>query len=210
LVPDGSLPRSLGSAGGSLAVPASSASPQWGPQMWAIIDKEMTLKDCMIFSYQPVEDPFYEEEGTIWSLHYFFVNLTLKRVAYLYVRAIPVMSHSPRLHPYHGTMKRSSFSGDGGPNKRAKYWLGDDYAECISAPYEDMDDGLIWDRDEDGNFTKFCEHEDDDYDCYDEESEEDDGDAEGEEEDEDGDEDGAEKSPIRGVSEDIAARMDVE
>ena len=61
-------------------------APAWGPQMWSMVDKEMTLKDCTIFSYQPADDPFDEEEGAIWALHYFFFNKTLKRVCYLYVR----------------------------------------------------------------------------------------------------------------------------
>ncbi|KAL1865653.1 hypothetical protein VTK73DRAFT_5099 [Phialemonium thermophilum] len=75
-----------------------STAPVWGPQMWALIDKEMSLMDCTVFSYQPADDPFEEDQSAIWSLHYFFFNKARKRVCYLYVRAVPVVSHSsPRL-----------------------------------------------------------------------------------------------------------------
>ncbi len=96
---------------------AASASPVWGPQMWTLVDNEMQLKECTVFSYQPADDPFDEEDCAIWSFHYFFFNKARKRVAYLYVRGVPVMSHSPRLRP-HGhsasATKRRGLSVDAG------------------------------------------------------------------------------------------------
>ncbi|KAL8305479.1 hypothetical protein RB597_003720 [Gaeumannomyces tritici] len=87
--PDFSLSRSCSSDNGA-------ADPVWGPQTWALINKQMMLEDCTVFSYQPAENPFDEEEGAIWTLHYFFFNKALKRVAYLHARGVPVTSHSRR------------------------------------------------------------------------------------------------------------------
>ncbi|KAK3327288.1 Maf1 regulator-domain-containing protein [Cercophora scortea] len=188
-----------------------SASPLWGPQMWSMIDKEMTLKDCTVFSYKPADDPFDEEEGSIWALHYFFFNKTLKRVCYIYVRGVPVMSHSPRLRP-HSVMSRnvnlfkSASLGldDSGANKRARYWLGDRFADRVIAnDDDDADDGLVWNRDADGDLNW---QYDDDY----EESFEEEDDEMIEPDTEEDDEGQRHKSPVRGVSEDIASRMEID
>lgn len=192
-----------------------SAAPAWGPQMWAMIDKEMTLKDCTIFSYRPTDDPFDEEEGAIWALHYFFFNKAQKRVCYLYVRGVPVMSHSPRLTGRSLLLSRmASRSGrsaleeeddDSGASKRARYWLGDRFAARVTNSDDEMgaDDGLIWNRDADGDIN--CQYDDDDESFEEEEpldecSEESDAD----------DSRQREKSPIRGVSEDVAMRMEID
>ncbi|KAK4151414.1 Maf1 regulator-domain-containing protein [Chaetomidium leptoderma] len=196
-----------------------STAPAWGPQMWAMVDKEMMLKDCTVFTYQPADDPFDEEEGAIWALHYFFFNKALKRVCYLYVRGVPVMSHSPRM-PAHAALSRrarASLSGlgdedmddndddddDVGANKRALFWLGDKFAERITASDDDLDDGLVWNRDADGDVN--CQYDED----YDDE------DFEGQaamDTDEDLDDRTRRKSrsPVRDVSEDIAARMELD
>ncbi|KAK4122458.1 repressor of RNA polymerase III transcription MAF1 [Parathielavia appendiculata] len=189
-----------------------STAPAWGPQMWSMIDKEMMLKDCSIFSYQPADDPFDEEEGAIWALHYFFFNKALKRVCYLYVRGVPVMSHSPRVRAHSALSRktRASLTGLGeedtddlGANKRARYWLGDKFAERITASDDDMDDGLVWNRDADGDVN--CQYDDDDYDEEDEFEEEEDGPGAM-----DTDEAEDDKRRVRGVSEDIAARMEID
>ncbi|KAL2175839.1 Maf1 regulator-domain-containing protein [Thermothelomyces heterothallicus CBS 202.75] len=193
-----------------------STAPPWGPQMWAMIDKEMSLKDCTVFSYQPADDPFDEEEGAIWALHYFFFNKALKRVCYLYVRGVPVMSHSPRVtgHSAMARRTRRSLAGladddmdDLGANKRARYWLGDKFAERITASDDDMDDGLVWNRDADGDVN--CQYDDDDDEEDDEEGEDFAMDV-SEEEEEDDTQRRRSGSSIRGVSEDIAARMEIE
>ena len=204
-------------AGGSTFSTSISASPAWGPQMWAIIDKEMTLKDCTIFSYQPQDDPFDEDEGAIWALHYFFFSKALKRVCYLYVRGVPVMSHSPRAGPRSLLSRTTMRAGrrstldlddddDVGASKRADYWLGDRFADRITTSDDDMeaDDGLIWNRDADGDLNN-GQYDDDDEDGF----EDDDNFAEpGSEEGDDGYQ--RCKSPVRGVSEDVAARMDID
>jgi hypothetical protein len=67
------------------------------PRMWDIIDSEMDLTHCNIYSYSPDDvscDP-YGEEGLIWSSIYFFFNKHKKRVCYLYLRGISALSHSP-------------------------------------------------------------------------------------------------------------------
>jgi hypothetical protein len=159
--------------------------------MWTLIDKEMTLKECSIFCFDPVEID-EEEDQAIWSLNYFFFNKARKRVAYIYVKGIAVMSHSPRT----GLAKRSAsgLSKDTGANKRARYWLGD-RADAVTnlrdADEEDSDyDGLDGDRLDLSYSANFCDEYDDEAD--------------------DELDDQYYKSPVRGVSEDIAARMEID
>ncbi|CAI4215122.1 unnamed protein product [Parascedosporium putredinis] len=72
----------------------------WSQHCWSLLDNEMRLDECTIFNYEPDIDPFEEDESAIWSVHYFFFNRTLKRVAYLYLRVVPVISsQSPMLTP---------------------------------------------------------------------------------------------------------------
>ncbi|KAK4230257.1 Maf1 regulator-domain-containing protein [Podospora fimiseda] len=186
-----------------------SASPPWGPQMWTLIDKEMKLKDCVVFSYEPENGPFDEEEGAIWALHYFFFNKALKRVCYLYVRGVPVMSHSPSMIRRGPLRMGSSVSTTGfdvddsmGANKRARYWLGDSLAERVRMEggvddEELYDDGLVWNRDADGDVVQWDDG-DDDYDDYEEEEEEE------YEEEHDFD------RGRRDMSEDMASRMEID
>ncbi|POR32675.1 Repressor of RNA polymerase III transcription MAF1 [Tolypocladium paradoxum] len=184
----------------------SDLSSVWGAQYWALIDKEMRLNECTIFSYQPDSDPFEEDESAIWAVHYFFFNRALKRVAYLYVRVVPVISsNSPTLRPTKvGQQKRHTGFNSDGATKRAKYWLGDRDAELIP-PFEDdegqQDDGLFWNRGEDGDLVPFS---DDDYvEELDEEDEELDDD------DDDDDSHMLDHGHDRLMSEDIAGRMEI-
>ncbi|KAI8629893.1 Maf1 regulator-domain-containing protein [Xylariaceae sp. FL1651] len=200
----GSSPSAAAAAG---AFPVN--SPAWSPHMWNMIDKEMTLKDCTVFSYQPPDDPFDGDEAAIWRLHYFFFNKKMRRVAYLYVRGLPVVMNSPALAPHrrgsncstkrHATPLMSSF----GANKRAKFWLGDHLAGRIIADEEEFDDeddepDLIWNPDDDVDLDPLNDPstEEDESDQYEESENESEG------------EDAAVHS-VRGVSEDIAARMEM-
>lgn len=152
----------------------------------------MTLKECSIFCFDPVEID-EEEDQAIWSLNYFFFNKARKRVAYIYVKGIAVMSHSPRT----GLAKRSAsgLSRDMGANKRARYWLGD-RADAVTngrdADEEDSDfnDGLDGDELDISYGNDFCDEYDDEAD--------------------DELDDQNYKGQVRGVSEDIAARMEIE
>jgi hypothetical protein len=117
--------------------------------MWTLIDKEMSLKNCEKYSYAPDDDPFEGEEGSLWSMHYFFFNKDRKRVCYLYLRAFSVISHSPvhaPLNPLRPKLpkqrKASSISAGEGASKRASYWLGD--RDGVSTEYgNDDDDEMI-------------------------------------------------------------------
>ncbi|KAI1764192.1 Maf1 regulator-domain-containing protein [Hypoxylon sp. FL1150] len=186
------------------------SSPAWGPQMWTMIDKEMTLTDCSVFSYQPVEDPFDGDESAIWRMHYFFFNKDKKRVAYLYIRGLPIVVNSPALAPHrrgsNGLPKRYAppLPGSLGANKRAKFWLGDQLANRIvdddDEDYEDYDDedAIMYNPDDDVeidplNDPSTEEELSDDY----------------EESEESEDEVDHVAYSIRGVSEDIAARMEM-
>ncbi len=121
--------------------------------MWRLIDDEMNLKECSIYCYAPEEDPYDGEEGAIWSLKYFFFNKERKRVCYIYLRGLSILSHSP----VQSTLKKSKRSANGewsrsesqGAKKRADYWLGD-RAEDIAGEWgEDEEDEVLgWDDDE--------------------------------------------------------------
>ncbi|KAI0206784.1 repressor of RNA polymerase III transcription MAF1 [Astrocystis sublimbata] len=195
------------SAGPGDAFPVN--SPAWGPQMWNMLDKEMTIKDCTVFSYQPPDDPFDGDEAAIWRLHYFFFNKRMRRVAYLYVRGLPVVMNSPALAPHRrgssasGKRHAAPLASSLGVNKRARFWLPDHLADRIIADdeeYEDEDDepSLVWNPDDDVEIDPLRDLSSDD-----EESDEDEY-----SENEEVDEDMATRS-VRGVSEDIAARMEM-
>ncbi|KAL9599595.1 MAG: hypothetical protein Q9219_003751 [cf. Caloplaca sp. 3 TL-2023] len=119
----------------------SASGDCWNPRKWRMIDKEMNLKDCSIYAYVPEEDPYDGDEGAIWSFNYFFFNRVKKRVCYLYLKSLSIISHSPALKiPI--KMKRSADIGwpgsEPGSSKRARYWLGDQ--DDVSSTWHDEDD----------------------------------------------------------------------
>ena len=174
-----------------------------------------------MFSYQPADDPFEEDEGAIWSLHYFFFSKALKRVCYIYLRGIPVISHRrPTLRiasssqraataDLSASAKRRALGLEGlGANKRAKFWLGDRTGERITASDDEADDEVEpdWSFGSDGGFRPIYDGDDDDIDFDLDEFD----DYDDDDDDESLSEHGRGKSPIRGVSEDIASRMEIE
>ncbi|KAF3760514.1 hypothetical protein M406DRAFT_358213 [Cryphonectria parasitica EP155] len=220
--------------GSSPPAVSGTESPPWGPHMWALLDKEMALKDCSVFSYQPAMNPFDEEAAAIWSMHYFFFNKLRKRVAYLYVRGVPVVSHSsppqflrPSARARSGAMSLTPTSSSGdlrkrrlmeeaGANKRARFWLGDRAERVTASDEEDdyADDGLTWNRDRDGvlELDEFAGSYDD-YDNFpDEDFDDDDDDLFSEEDDAEDADDEARTShePVRSESEDFAGTMEIE
>ncbi|KAJ9665306.1 RNA polymerase III-inhibiting protein maf1 [Coniosporium apollinis] len=141
-------------SGALLAAPQTPAGAQtpggthiWGPRMWRLIDNEMNLRECAAYCYSPEEDPFDGEENAIWSLHYFLFNKERKRVCYIYLRGLSVISHSPvraasawsQKHQSHSKRKstRNSLRISEGATKRARYWLGDDAEVEDAADDED-------------------------------------------------------------------------
>lgn len=189
-------------------------TPTWGPHMWAKIDKEMELSNCQIYSYQPAEDPFEEDEPAVWSFNYFFFNKALKRVVYLYSRAVPVLSHSPNLRPrirrgssslagpstfgFHRS-EADDYHGSFGSAKRARFWLGDRVTASEITEDDDDSDGLVWNRDKDGEVENPNEYPSDDYEYQDS----DDGDTISNEDDD-------QQMRDRGYSEDIAGKMELD
>ncbi len=127
--------------------PSAGSSQGWGPRMWRMIDKEMTLRECGIYCYSPEEDPYDGEDGAIWSLNYFFFNKAKKRVCYIYLRGLSILSHSP----VQRTPIKSKGSGNGewsrsegqGASKRATYWLGDRAEDVTREWDEDEEDEVI-------------------------------------------------------------------
>lgn len=112
--------------------PGAASVPTWGPRQWRLLDEQMSLKDCVVYSYAPEEDPSDADDGAIWSLHYFFFNRLRKRVCYIYLRAIPILSHTPTEGIGTTPRGKRTFDEDDGyltpdlsSSKRARYWLGD-------------------------------------------------------------------------------------
>lgn len=171
------------------------ASQSWGPRMWTLIDKEMSLKECSVYCWSPEDSEWDGEEGAIWSLNYFFFNKTRKRVAYFYIRGIPVMTHSPRL----GFAKRSAsgMTGEATASKRARYWLGDKADSATGMPDEDDNIPSNWMLNEEFDLNDGSDYiSDPDLDEYDDE-------ADDEYDDQDL------KAPVRGVSEEVAEDMEI-
>lgn len=125
--------------------------------MWTLIDKEMGLRQCEKYSYVPDDDPFDGEDGggSVWSMHYFFFNKERKRVCYLHLRGLSVISHSPVHAPTYlatgrGRCVGASGMGTGrgvsvgeGAGKRASYWFSGDRVlggDVESAGYGEDDD----------------------------------------------------------------------
>jgi hypothetical protein len=119
--------------------------------MWRLIDQQMSLKECLIFRYAPEDiDPFEDdEEGSIWSINYFFFNKARKRVCYLYLRGISVLSYSAKegLQTPIKSKRLADDESDGwltpdlGARKRARYWLGDREGVQVG-DHDDSDGGL--------------------------------------------------------------------
>lgn len=136
----------------SAPVANSLGNEVWGPRMWNLIDKEMGLRKCTKYAYVPDEDPLDSDDSAIWSIHYFFFNKEKKRVCYLYLRGLSVISHSPVHAPMYSRpkavqRKASSVSVGEGAEKRASYWLGNkvsqDDIEFSSYGDDDDDDEMV-------------------------------------------------------------------
>lgn len=125
----------------SSAPPPSPGKEIWNPRMWQIIDKDMSLEDCSIYRYAPEEDPYDGDDGAIWSFNYFFYNKSRKRVCYVYLRGLSILSHGSGSKTPTRTKKRSLDldSGFDEPTsaKRARYWLGDRAADATSHSADD-------------------------------------------------------------------------
>nr|CAG4635692.1 EOG090X0C93 [Artemia franciscana] len=59
-------------------------------EMWSTMDKEISLKDCQIYSFNPPtdEDPA-SDDGAFWGFYYFFYNHTLKRIVFFTCKSVP-------------------------------------------------------------------------------------------------------------------------
>ena len=121
---------------------ASSGSEAWGPRMWRLIDKEMTLNGCSIYCYSPEEDPYDGEEGAIWSFNYFFFNKVRKRVCYIYLRGLSIISHGSAPKTTIRTKRGADWNlAEPSSSKRARYWLGD--RDDVSSVWGDEEDDVI-------------------------------------------------------------------
>ena len=137
--------RNWSSQVSSLIPFTSSGTEVWGARMWRLIDKEMSLRECGIYRYLPENDPYDGEDGAIWSYSYFFFNKARKRVCYIYLRGLSIMSHSPIARASAKAIRspNDSWSSDEPSNrKRARFWLGDRAADVYSGWGEDEDEDI--------------------------------------------------------------------
>lgn len=187
------------------AVGPSSSQGYWSPGIWRLIDQQMTLKECSIYRYAPEDQDLFEDddEGAIWSMHYFFFNKARKRVCYLYLRAVSVLSHSPNEIPR--TPVRSKrladeesegwLTPDLGARKRARYWLGDrEHIEVADGDEEESKDQITGMKDFSSSKRRPLVDDHDNYILSDEDARS---------------TRSTSKSTVRGVSEEIAEKMDV-
>lgn len=192
----GSTPASIGS---------SSSQGYWSPGIWRLIDQQMSLKECSIYRYAPEENDLFEDEdeGAIWSLHYFFFNKARKRVCYLYLRGISILSHSPSEVPQTPIkLKRIAddesegwLTPDLGARKRARYWLGDrEGVEMADGDEEELKDQKVILDDSLVSKRRPLVDEQDNYILSDEEARS---------------VRSGSKSTVRGISEEIAETMEV-
>ncbi|EEP75391.1 conserved hypothetical protein [Uncinocarpus reesii 1704] len=132
--------------------------------MWKIIDEQMSLKDCSIYCYAPEEDPYDGDDASIWSLNYFFFSKARKRVCYIYLRGISVLTRLADGAATPVAAKRGMDDGyltpDLGARKRARYWLGDyalARAQDLSSDEDEEVETLPGPRrpvvDDDGNYS---------------------------------------------------------
>lgn len=84
-----------------LSVAANSLFGKIHDQLWITLNKEISLMDCDIYSYNPDlgSDPF-GEEGSLWSFNYFFFNKKLKRIVLFTCRALSPFSQVHYINEY--------------------------------------------------------------------------------------------------------------
>lgn len=130
-------------------------APTWSSHFWSIIDKEMVLRDCTVYSWSPSDEPFDGDQGSIWRLNYFFFNKGLKRVTYLHARAVTLIDHSTN-KTNESFSNRTMTEYESEANKRAKYWLGDRAADVTYMEQADLDeeDDFLWNNDAELNIEK--------------------------------------------------------
>ena len=113
----------------------------------------MSLRDCSIYAYAPDEDPYDGEEGALWRFDYFFFNKHRKRVCYIYLRGLSIISHTPnpktpvkmkRAWPDDlytaGVNVGTIGNSEPGSSKRARYWLGDREDVSFDGGWDDDDE----------------------------------------------------------------------
>ncbi|KAL8911270.1 MAG: hypothetical protein Q9172_007700 [Xanthocarpia lactea] len=142
------IPTYWTSIAASAPAVVASNGESWNPRKWRLIDKEMSLKDCSIYAYVPDEDPYDGDEGAIWSFNYFFFNRARKRVCYMYLKSLSIISHSAALKTPVKAKRNAEIGWGGsepGSSKRAKYWLGD--RDDVSGVWHEDDDDEDYDDD---------------------------------------------------------------
>jgi len=65
----------------------------FGSQLWSVVDSEISLKECDIYSYIPdLDSDPYAEAGNVWSFNYFFYNKRLNRLLFFTCHCVSKMA----------------------------------------------------------------------------------------------------------------------
>lgn len=80
-------------------------------QLWSVLDEEMKLRECDIYSYleDGEADPF-SEDGNIWFINYFFFNKKLRRLVFLTCRC--TSKRAQNSHSYGSSMHTADTDED--------------------------------------------------------------------------------------------------
>lgn len=108
----------------------SNATPknysQLRDKLWEVIDKEIGMSQCDIYSYTPDmrSDPF-SEDGCLWSFNYFFYNKKLKRILFFTCRRIISSSYpmdfDGSIGPGSDSMFLSDYYDDGSADSNSRH-----------------------------------------------------------------------------------------
>jgi len=69
----------------------------FGAKLWNVLDTEIRIRECEIYSYipEPDADPFSDD--SIWCFNYFFYNKKMKRVLFFTVKSVSKVDGSCEL-----------------------------------------------------------------------------------------------------------------
>jgi len=68
--------------------PVLSDYNDFGAKLWSVLEAEIRIRECEIYSYipEPDADPFSDD--SIWCFNYFFYNKKMKRVLFFTVKSV--------------------------------------------------------------------------------------------------------------------------
>jgi len=81
-------------------------------KMWSVLEEEIRIRECDIYSYIEGEADPFSEDGNIWSMNYFFFNKKLRRLVFLTCRCVSKTVGKQSLSEYGGSAMMNEYSDD--------------------------------------------------------------------------------------------------